>query len=337
MRVLLAGRMEGWMQFHLSHLARGFRQEGVDCEIVNYRTSQLGALRRRVLGDSSEEVLGRRRTDALIGAARDYRADIVLTYRERFDFERLREATKAAIVFWDWDGMAGAPKNPDFPPEYGIDLVLTVSRPVERMLRERTRVPVRYLPHGVDLDAYSPVEAAAADRLRFGAPLTFVGRASDRRAEYLEAVADLGLALWGKRWRERKWRTERLRGCVRGRKDIIGEDLIKVYRSSDVVLNILRLLHAATPSMLSLQVFSVPATGTCLLTEWLEELGEAFEPDREVLSFRSSGEMRELAQRYTKDTALARRIGEAGRRRCAAEHSHAQRAGTILKLVHELG
>jgi hypothetical protein len=85
--------MEGWMQFHLGHLARGFRQEGVDCEIVNYRTSQLGALRRRVLGDSSEEVLGRRRTDALIGAARDYRADIVLTYRERFDFERLCSGT----------------------------------------------------------------------------------------------------------------------------------------------------------------------------------------------------------------------------------------------------
>lgn len=46
-----------------------------------------------------------------------------------------------------------------------------------------------------------------------------------------------------------------------------------------------------------LQAFYVPSTGTCLLTEWVEELEEAFEPGKELLSFRTEQEFHELASK----------------------------------------
>jgi spore maturation protein CgeB len=154
----------------------------------------------------------------------------------------------------------------------------------------------------------------------------------ERRERLLERLVDLGLVVWGNAWSSRGTGLK-LRGCVREAKDVVGPDLLSLYRSSVIMLNILRDPFISPPSILSLQAFSIPSTGACMLTDWVEELEEAYDPEREVIAFRSADELVEKAQRYSRDREAARRVGEAGRRRCEAHHSLASRARTVLDLV----
>ncbi len=104
-----------------------------------------------------------------------------------------------------------------------------------------------------------------------------------------------------------------------------------MYNASTVVLNILREPFAQKRTIMNLQVFSVPACGTCLLTEWVQELEQAFEPDTEILVFKDRSEFIEKANKYAFETKSAQKIGDAGRRRCLAHHTHKHRALELLK------
>jgi glycosyltransferase involved in cell wall biosynthesis len=329
-RVLIAGRLDGWMRPHLEGVRQGFLAAGAECELADYRGGRLDWFRGRLLGGRYRDEAMQRRTDTVVAAARRYRPDAVLTYAG-FDFARLREGCGTRVVFWDWDGLLVYTETPDDPLPEGIDALFTISQQVERTLRARSPVPSFYLPHGVDLGVWSPGGVDEATRRRFGARLCFVGQPSPRRLEHLEAVADLGLGLWGKRWRARTG--ERLRECARGRRDVIGDEVVQIYRSSDVALNVQR--HDLD-SYLSVQVFHAAATGSCLVTEHVSDLDGAFEPGKELLAFRSKQELRELAERCLADPGFSRRIGEAARRRCEAEHSIERRARLLLDRLREL-
>ena len=87
---------------------------------------------------------------------------------------------------------------------------------------------------------------------------------------------------------------------------------------------------------MNMQIFMVTACRTALATEYVEELPEAFEPGREVLTFSSREELAELTARYTVDKNAVARVAVAGFRRCMAEHTMAVRAGQMLALLKQL-
>jgi glycosyltransferase involved in cell wall biosynthesis len=331
-KVLIVGRMDGWMAVHLAQLARGFEQAGAESRTFNYRERGLRMGLMRAFSREKELLLRTERTKRVLGAIRSFSPDIVLVNGGRLDLPRIRAGMKGTLVFWDMDGPEGELVNEGFPWENGVDLVLTVSRPLERRFSSPHGVPVRYLPHGTDLDFYAPGSVSREQHERFAAPLAFVGRVCERREKLLEGLVDLGLVVWGSAW-SNKTISRSLKGCVREGKDAIGPDLLALYRSSAVVLNILRDPFVSPPSILSLQAFSIPSTGACMLTDWVEELEDAYDPDREVISFRSTDELVEKARRYSTDREAARRVAAAGRRRCEADHSLGKRAQSILDLV----
>ena len=87
------------------------------------------------------------------------------------------------------------------------------------------------------------------------------------------------------------------------------------------------------PTILSIQSFAVPSCGTCLIQEWVEELDEAFEDGKEILSFRTKEEFAELVRKYSKDKETAKKIGEAGRKRVLSCYTHEHRAKELLKII----
>jgi len=320
-----------WEQF-----ARGFRQAGHACRLFDYRRAGRRGLVRRLLGVRAEDRLRRARTRALGRVLGSDRPDVLLTHSLRFDFPDLREAFDGALVYWDIDGPAGPLAEPVDLASTHLDLLLTVSRPVLRRHAGGSAVPVRYLPHGADLEHYRPGSTPEKRDRAFRSRLAFLGRPTERRIRLLAPLANQGLMVWGERWRKVASREPAFRGCLGFRRNIVGDEVLALYRSADVVLNISREPFTEPPNTLNLQVFHVPATGGCLLTEWVEELPEAFEPDREIVSFRGPEELEEKAERYGRDRTAARRIGEAGRRRCEAEHSLRHRATQLLSLLAEV-
>ena len=54
---------------------------------------------------------------------------------------------------------------------------------------------------------------------------------------------------------------------------------------------------------------------------------------KEVFTFKTKEELSELVPRILKDTELAKKVGEAGRKRCLAEHTHFHRVKQILEIL----
>lgn len=328
MKVLFIGHDTGWLGLHLAQFATGFKRIGHETMICDYRKMESSLLP----WHGSDEAKNERRHRQLKKIIAAFKPDILLFIISglKFSFPAIREYYKGKIAVYDMDGPCwDCYQSLNWIGE--IDRLFTASKVSLRDLQQQQLEAV-YLAHGVDVDYYSPGNLSPGEIKYYGSPVSFVGRPTPRRIAMLGAIADSGLTVWGRRWRRPKdCKDPVLWQCNRVNKDIIGKNVVKIYNAAGVFVNILREPLNDPPTIMSLQVFTVPATGTCMLTEWVEELDEMFDPGKELLTFRTCDELKELTGKYARDITAARQIGTAGRKRCVAEHTHEKRATQIIK------
>lgn len=330
MKILIVGSEASWMGIHLHQFAAGFKQIGHHVRLADYRKMEQSWAPFGL----PKSMLERRRHRTLEKILSQFQPDltIFITARPRFNFAAIREYYNALIVVYDFDGPGWkCYESLDWIEQ--IDLLCSVSRISQRKLQERG-IQCAYLPHGVDIDYYQPIQLEASESAFYASPISFVGRPTPRRIKLLEGISDLDLILWGRRWsKKRDCPSPLLRTLARSSQDVIGKEVVKIYAAANLFVNILREPLHDPPTILNLQAFSVPSTGTCLLTEWVEELEEAFEPGKELLSFRTKQELKELVKKFHRDKAAAQTIGQAGRKRCEAQHTQTKRANQLLAFL----
>jgi spore maturation protein CgeB len=83
----------------------------------------------------------------------------------------------------------------------------------------------------------------------------------------------------------------------------------------------------------NIRLFEATGVGTCLLTDWKKDLHELFEPESEVVSFRSPDECAEKARWLLDRPDDCRRIAEAGQERTLANHTYANRAEQLDHII----
>jgi len=316
------------MGLHLNHVSAAFSAAGHPVSRADYPSMRtiLGThICPRIKVPGLEQELLDRRLERIV---KSRRPDLILFASVcRHDISRLREYYPGLAVVWDYDGPRRLAVQ-DYLDIGPVDLLLTVSRYLERELKKQNFRCV-YLPHGVDTDYYAPGEVSKSDLLRFKAPISYIGRATDRRAEWCAPFVKSGLALYGDRWRNYP-------ACApanRMKRNVAGRELVSIYRASDAMINILQEPLEQFRTILSIQCFAVPAAGSCLIAERTEEFPEAFDDGKEVLTFADAPELREHIERILRDPDAGRRIGEAGRRRCLAEHTHRHRVEQLMKIL----
>ena len=331
MKILFIGYLDGWMGIHMRQFAAGFEHIGHQPLLHDYKKLENSWNFLNQSPQARKERFLRR----LKNIVTEHKPDMIffVIAHFRFELQSVREFFKGRIVVYDMDGPGWKPYD-SLEWTKNIDMLFTVSKVSLRNLHNN-QIKAAYLAHGVDVNYYSPLKLSDRELQYYGSPVSFVGRPSPRRVRMLGEIADLGLSLWGRCWsRSKECNNADLWNCNRVKKDIIGEDVVKIYNASGLSVNILREPLNDPPTIMSLQVFTVPASGTCLLTEWVEELEEMFEPGKELLTFRNADELKELTKKYTRDVAAARQIGMVGRKRCIAEHTHEKRAEYIMKSVY---
>ena len=330
MKIMFVAYLEGWMGIHIKHFAAGFTSLGHEVKLLDYKRMEHSwnpFIR-------SKEAKQKFRHRSLEKEVKAFQPDLIIFViaHLKFDFAYLKSFFKGTIAVYDMDG-PGWKCYDSLEWIEDVDLMLTASRVSQRFLKENG-ISSEYLPDGVDTNYYRPLKLSPEEENFYSAPLSFVGRPTARRIRMFSSVTEQGLVLWGRRWsRPKECPVEALRQAVRSKKDIIGDNVVKIYSASDIMLNVLREPLNDPPTIMSLQVFLIPASGTCILTEWVEELEEAFEPGRELLAFKSEDEFRELVLKYSADKKQLAAIGENGRKRCVADHTHKKRAEQLLHFL----
>ena len=84
------------------------------------------------------------------------------------------------------------------------------------------------------------------------------------------------------------------------------------------------------------RVFDVPATGSFCLTDWREQIGNLFEPGKEVICYHSPEEAREYIKHYLADPSGREAVSRAARRRVLAEHTYDLRIKTLTDTMRRV-
>jgi len=120
------------------------------------------------------------------------------------------------------------------------------------------------------------------------------------------------------------------------------EELIALYSRSHISLGFLEVYDRHDPSRpvtrhLHLREFEAPMCGALYCTGYLEELAEHFEPDREVLVYRSAYELLDKARFYLAHPEAAEKIRQAGHARALRDHTYQRRFQQLFEALHLSG
>jgi spore maturation protein CgeB len=155
--------------------------------------------------------------------------------------------------------------------------------------------------------------------------LTFVGgldpRLHGRGVRLLERIAsEFELDIWGY-GAEGLADGSPLRRWYRGQ--AWGLDMYEVLANSRITLN--RHIEAAEGYANNMRLYEATGVGALLATDDGANLDELFDPDREVVSYDTAGDLIEALRRYAADNEARRDVAAAGQRRTLSEHTYATR------------
>ncbi|GFO55613.1 hypothetical protein GMSM_26200 [Geomonas sp. Red276] len=115
------------------------------------------------------------------------------------------------------------------------------------------------------------------------------------------------------------------------RREVYGMEMFQVQAASKISLNI----HAdSSPRFASnMRLFEITGVGGCMVADWKENFAELFEPDREVVLYRSPQECIEKVRWLCEHPAERERIAAAGQKRTLASHTFAHRAPELDRII----
>jgi len=117
----------------------------------------------------------------------------------------------------------------------------------------------------------------------------------------------------------------------RAKEPLYGVKMYQTLRDSRVVLN--THIDISTTSASNMRLFEVTGVGSCLLTDWKENITDLFEPGSEVVTYKSAEECVEKVSYLLGHERERRAIAEAGQRRTLRDHTIPQRAAQLDEII----
>jgi len=152
---------------------------------------------------------------------------------------------------------------------------------------------VHYFPFAFDEEIFfKEIAVMHADEEKYSSDVCFVGTWEPSREAWLSAIAQhmptINLAIWGNQWKEKLSPTNMLHKHLRG-PAIYGDDMIKAFRLSKIVLNFIRQQNMTSHNM---RTCEVPASKAFLLTErTYEQAVLLFREDEDIACFATPEEL----------------------------------------------
>ena len=211
-----------------------------------------------------------------------------------------------------------------------FELVLT-SFPhyVERF--RRIGVQAEYLPLAFDERVLGLLEDERAPAEQHGA--VFVGALNRRRHRRGNALLEraarrASIDFWG--YGPRGWpRDSPIRRNYRG--EAWGLGMYRVLRAARIAVN--RHIGEAAEFANNMRLYEATGVGTMLLTDAKANLGDLFEPGREVVTYSSADELADAVDHYLRHHSERRAIARAGQQRTLREHTYRKRMEELVAIL----
>ena len=154
-------------------------------------------------------------------------------------------------------------------------------------------------------------------------------RAHTARIELLEVIAKRRPLEWWGYGAERLPARSALREGYRG--PAWGLEMYATLRAARITLNVH--IGVAGRYANNMRLYEATGVGSLLLTDWKQNLGELFEPGREVVAFRSTEECVDQIDHYLSHEEERAAVARMGQARTLRDHTYEQRMSEYIDRV----
>lgn len=137
-------------------------------------------------------------------------------------------------------------------------------------------------------------------------------------------------------WQERPAFPEQVdeRILRRAHPPLYGLAMFQKLRESKIAFN--NHIDISNASASNIRLYEATGVGACLLTDWKENLPELFEPETEVVTYRSVEECVEKVEYLLDHEGERQAIAASGQRRTLRDHTFTQRAAQLDRLIRSV-
>jgi spore maturation protein CgeB len=267
--------------------------------------------------------------------ARDYKPDIMFVLMgDTISSRVLQEARQQGVVTANWfHDTVLAPTRKDFVLNTASDydyFFIIDSEDVLNYIKIGARC-VRTIPLACAPDVHKNINLTEKEQKNYRSEVCFVGTLKFNRERVLSHLIDFDLGIWG------YWiKKNPMLAKFYKRKHFFAEEAVKIYNSSDIVLDINQgnenQRFYVTP-----RVFEVPACGAFLLTEENPCLSTLYEVGNEIICYKDEKELRELIRYYLKHPEERKTIAQRGQLRAYHDHTYEKRIQDIFSIIEKSG
>jgi spore maturation protein CgeB len=198
---------------------------------------------------------------------------------------------------------------------------------------------VKFLTFACDPDVHRKINLSRDQICKYASDISFVGAMVPVRKEMLEAIADFDLKIWSDvsiQYTNEKLRITRepiplssgLYSKFTG-ESAWGEELVKVFNASKIVLNI----HSQKGGGTNLRTFEATGCGAFMLTEKRSALADLFRIGEEIACFETADELRNLVEYFLGHAQEREAIARQGQKKAYKEHTYVHRVRDMLSCV----
>jgi spore maturation protein CgeB len=199
---------------------------------------------------------------------------------------------------------------------------------------------VGFLSFGCFPPLHRNIQLSEKEYKAYGSDVCFAGTVSEERLRILETLSDLDLRVWSPRHVvtfRKEYQIEKnilppsspLYHRFTNR-SVWGEELVKVYNASKIVLNI----HSPQ-SVPIMRDFEVTGCGSFLLTDDARSLATMFRPREEIICWGNLEELREMAAFYLSHPEERKKIARRGEIRANQDHTYTKKMGELVSFIEE--
>ncbi len=254
--------------------------------------------------------------------------DLVLVTYARLPPEIVRELKRVCggkIVCWYTDSPANMGRQHLIASSF--DAVFVKEPSMVRILREKLGLDAFYLPECCNPVWHRRVSPADDDRRKYGCDLAAQGTLHYYRARMLEIFEDYDLKIWGRNcpaWLNSPVK-KHYANCF-----IAEGQKARALLSSKVVINT---VHYSEVEGVNCTLFEAAGCGAFQVADWKPALADLFEPETEIVTFRTRQELKEKVDYYLAHPEERREIAGRAYARAHREHTYEKRLQKMFEIL----
>jgi spore maturation protein CgeB len=237
----------------------------------------------------------------------------------------MRRASGAKLVAWYPDHLANLERQ--YLLVGDLDAWFFKDRYMVETFRTMLGLNAHYLPEACQPVWHRRVQLSEADRRKYGCDLCTASNMYYYRARILEIFDAYDFKIWGSYYP--RWLVSPLRAHYPGIYVAEGEKA-KAFNAAKIVINT---MHYAEIQGVNQRLFEATGCGAFVITDGNPALPELFEPEREVVTFRSRQELKEKVDYYLAHPEERQEIADRGYARAHRDHTLEKRLDRMLEIV----